>query len=241
MMNKHGIILAAGKGSRMPNREIPKSMYLLKNKPMLEYLINSFKKAGINKPIIVVGYKKELIQEYFKDQVDYVEQKELLGTGHAVMATEEKLGDESGSVLIAYGDMPLWSIQTIKALFKKKEETNAKLALATVDLPDSFAYGRIIRDTRGRLLANVEEKDCTKKQLKIKEKNPGLYLPNIQWLFKSLKKIKTNNAQQEYYLPDIIEIAVKEQIPIATIKISDASEAIGVNTGEDYKAIQKQV
>jgi len=241
MNNKHGIILAAGKGSRMPSQEIPKAMYELKGKPMLAYLVDAFKKAGVAKPVIVVGYKKELIQEYFKDQVEYVEQKELLGTGHAVMAAEEKLKNESGSVLIAYGDMPLWSPKTINSLFKEKQQFKTKLALATVDLPKAFAYGRIIRDEQGKLIANVEEKDCTKEQLKIIEKNPSLYLVDIQWLFTALKKINTNNAQQEYYLPDLIEIAVKEQTQIGTIKITNSAEAMGVNTAEDFKAVQKQI
>ncbi len=238
-MKREGIILAAGKGTRMPNNEIPKVMYKLKGRPMVEYLVKSLKKAGVERPILVVGYRQELLRDLFEDSVDYVVQDRQLGTGHAVIAAEEKLKNKSGSVLIAYGDMPLWSPRTIEKLFQKQEETEATLVLATLELPKAFDYGRIIRDREGKIIANVEAKDCTPKQLKIKEKNPSLYLVDIDWLFRVLKKVKTDNVQGEYYLTDIIAIAVEEGQRVETVNIKDKREAMGVNTKEDYQAIQR--
>lgn len=240
-MKKQGVILAAGKGSRMPDREIPKVLYKLDGRPMIEYLIDSFKEAGIKKPIVVVGYKKEMVKEVLKDEVEYAYQKEQLGTGDAVKAAKDRLGDKEGVILIAYGDMPLWSSKTIKKLFNKQKKTDACLTMATVELPDSFAYGRIIRDKQGNLEEIVEEKDCSNKQLKIKEKNPGLYLAKVNWLFNALGKIKPDNAQNEYYLTDIIEIAVNEGRKIETIEVENKEEAMGVNTKEDYEAVKGEI
>ncbi len=240
-MNRQGLILAAGKGSRMPSQEIPKVMYQLEGKPMVSYLVNVFKQVGISKPILVVGYKKELVKEYFGDEVNYAVQEEQLGTGDAVRAANSFFADKSVPVLIAYGDMPFWSRETIEKIFAKQEDSGAKLVLATVDAPELESFGRIVRDREGKIVKNVEAKDCSKEELKIIEKNPSLYLVESGWLFKSLRKIKTDNAQGEYYLTDIIEIAVEEGIDIETIKVSDRKEAMGVNTKEDYQAAKKEI
>jgi len=242
VMKKEGIILAAGKGTRMPKSEIPKVLYQLKGRPMIEYLVGSFKEAGIERPILVVGYKQETVKDLFGDRVEYVIQKRQLGTGHAVMAARDRFkGRQTDSLLIAYGDMPLWSPETIERIFAKKKQTGATLVLATVNLPENFAYGRIIRDQKGRLQAIVEEKDCSRGELKIKEKNPGLYLVDINWLFRALRKIRPNNTQGEYYLTDIVGLAVKEGRPVETIEIKNKREAMGVNTKEDYQAIQRVI
>jgi bifunctional UDP-N-acetylglucosamine pyrophosphorylase/glucosamine-1-phosphate N-acetyltransferase len=240
-MKREGIILAAGKGSRMPSQEIPKVMYKLDDRPMVSYLIDSFKQAKIEKPILVVGYKKEMIEEYFKDKVRYVLQKEQLGTGDAVKAAKDLFEGRLVPVLIAYGDMPFWSKETIEKMFDKYKKSKSKLVLATVNLPEGYPYGRIIRDDKGNLVEIVEEKDCDKEQLKIDEKNPGLYLVESQWLFKALGKIDSNNVQNEYYLTDIIEIAVSEGLGLETIDIVDKREAIGVNTKEDYQVAAKRI
>ena len=225
----------------MPGQEIPKVLYRLNGKPIVKYLVETFKEVRIERPVIVVGYREELVRKALGGGVDYVIQKEQMGTGHAVMATEKKLEDQKGSVLIAYGDMPLWSSQTIEKLWAKKEKSGATLVLATVKLPEAFDFGRIIRDKEGKIKANVEAKDCTPEQLKIEEKNPSLYLADIKWLFSTLKKIRPNNRQGEYYLTDIIELAVKEEEPIETVEVEEKKEAMGVNTDQDYQAIQKEI
>jgi bifunctional UDP-N-acetylglucosamine pyrophosphorylase / glucosamine-1-phosphate N-acetyltransferase len=205
-------------------------------------LVDSFKEAGIAKPILVVGYKKELITDYFGDEVNYAIQDKQLGTGHAVMAAEEFFKGRSVPVLIAYGDMPLWSKKTIEEMFDRFESTDSKFVLATVKLSDKYPYGRIIRDKEsGELVKIVEEKDCSPSQLRIEEKNPGLYLVESNWLFEALRKVDSNNAQNEYYLTDIIEIAVEEGLKIETIEIEDTKEAMGVNTGKDYQAVKKEI
>jgi len=240
-MEREGIILAAGKGSRMPSQEIPKVMYELNGRPMVSYLVDVFNQAGIDKPILVVGFKKELIKQYFKDSVRYATQRNQLGTGDAVKAARNYFVNRSVPVLIAYGDMPFWSSKTIKEVFEKYRKSKAKLILATVDLPAKYPYGRIIRNKAGGLVKIVEEKDCTKDQIKIKEKNPGLYLVDSGWLFEALDKISSNNAQGEYYLTDIIEIAIKEGLNIETISVKNQIEALGVNTKKDYQVAKEEI
>lgn len=225
----------------MPSQEIPKVMYRLNDRPMASYLVDSFKQAGIDKPILVVGYKKEVVEEYFGDEVSYAVQDKQLGTGDAVKAVKDFFKNRSVPVLIAYGDMPFWSKQTINNMFKVYQASQPKLVLATVKLPDSYPYGRIIRDNHDNLIKIVEEKDCSKEELKIKEKNPGLYLAQSNWLFRALAKIDNNNAQAEYYLTDIIELAVKEGVKIETVQVKDKREAMGVNTGKDYQVAKKEV
>lgn len=238
-MRKYGIILAAGRGTRMPNRKIPKVLISLKGRPIVWYLIKAFKKAGIKKPILIVGYKKELVKAEFGDSVDYVIQDSQLGTGHAVLMAENRFKNRQGAILIAYGDMPLWDSRTIERLYQTFINSQAKLVLVTVDLPNSFAYGRIIRNKQGQLERIVEEKDCSDDQLKIKEKNPGLYLVDSSWLFEALRKIKADNVQKEYYLTDIVEIAVRGRISVETVKIKDSSQAIGINTAADFNLAER--
>jgi bifunctional UDP-N-acetylglucosamine pyrophosphorylase/glucosamine-1-phosphate N-acetyltransferase len=232
------VILGAGKGTRMPESEIPKVMYKLRGKPMIQYLVEKSRKLGI-KPIVVIGYRGEVIKKAIGSSANYVWQRARKGTGHAARMTEKLLKGEPGATIVLYGDMPLWSVNTLKQLIKAYEQSGATVVLVTVELPVEFTYGRIIRDKKGKILGIIEEKDCTAAQLRIKEKNSGLYIFNNQWLWENLPKIKNNNRQKEFYLTDLIEIAIKEGEPVETIEVANPKEAMGVNTLQDYKAIQR--
>lgn len=233
------IILAAGKGTRMNEGEaspLPKVMFEANGKPIVSYAIEAVKKAGIEKIILIVGYKKEMIEKYFGDEVEYAEQAEQLGTGHAVMMAKEKAAGAK-AIIVFYGDHALYKPKTIKDLIETYERQRPTIAMLSVILnePMSWAFGRIIRDQKEQVQGIIEQKDCTPQQLKIKESNPGFYIFDADWLWQNLSKIKTNNIQKEYYLTDIIEIAKKQEKRIIALPVSEESEALGINTPEQLK------
>lgn len=244
------VILAAGKGTRMTPRHqdsagqvsgqaspIPKVMFEINGKPIIDYTVNYVKKSGINNIVLVVGYKKELIEEYFKENVGYAEQKEQLGTGHAVMMAKSLLEGQSEAVFIGYGDMPLFKTDTIKKLIDKYEEEKPTIALLSVNFDDPvpWAFGRIIRNENGEVVANIEQKDCTEEQLKVKECNTGLYIFNSEWLWDNIENIKNENAQKEYYLTDLLKMAKEQGKKVIALPVANESEALGINTQEQLK------
>ncbi|TSC91270.1 MAG: bifunctional UDP-N-acetylglucosamine pyrophosphorylase / Glucosamine-1-phosphate N-acetyltransferase [Candidatus Berkelbacteria bacterium Licking1014_96] len=222
----------------MPDHDLPKVLYPIGGKPMIKYLIKAFKDAGIHSPIIVVGYKKELVMKELGKDYEYAVQEEQLGTGHAVLAARDALAAHSGLTFIAYGDMPFWSAETIEGMINLQELTGVVLVIASAEVGPDYAYGRIVRDQEGRLVKIVEEKDCTKKQLKIKETNGGLYLVDNTWLFESLIKIDNQNAKKEYYLTDLISIAVEGGRGVEAYQVQNPKEAIGVNDEKNVKAAE---
>jgi bifunctional UDP-N-acetylglucosamine pyrophosphorylase/glucosamine-1-phosphate N-acetyltransferase len=229
------VILAAGKGKRMPDHDLPKALYPIGGKPMIKYLLKTLENFGIRRPIIVVGFKKEMVMKELGKNYEYAVQEEQLGTAHAVMAAKDALSAHSGLTFIAYGDMPFWSEETLSGMIKTKEETGVALVIATVKLGRSYPYGRVIRGKNQRVLKVVEEKDCTEKELEIKETNAGLYLVDNTWLFEALGHIGKENKKGEYYLTDLVEVAAKEQVGVETYKVVDRKEAIGVNDEKNIK------
>jgi len=229
------VILAAGKGKRMPDYDLPKALYPIGGKPMIKYLLKTFEEFGIKRPIIVVGFKKEMVMKELGKNYEYAIQEEQLGTAHAVLAAYDALATHSGLTFVAYGDMPFWSVDTFQEMLKTKKETGVALVIATVKLSKKYPYGRIIRDKNQRVLRVTEEKDCTEKELEIKETNAGLYLADNTWLFKALAKVGKENKKGEYYLTDLVEIAAKGQVGVETYKVKDRKEAIGVNDEKNIK------
>jgi len=202
--------------------------------------------AGIEKIVLVVGYKKEMVMEDVGSRVEYAVQKEQLGTGHAAMQAKNNLEGKVDAVVICYGDMPLFKPETIRNLVN--EYKNPKIgterpivAMLTVDFddPNYWAYGRIIRDKNGYVDASIEQKDCTEEQLKIKECNPSFYIFNADWLWQNFAKLSTNNVQHEYYLTDMIHIAKEQGKKIIAVKVSEESEVLGINTQEQLERVEK--
>jgi len=239
MENIQALILAAGKGTRLHAKSKPKVLFSILDKPIIDYIIKTLNEAGFKKPVVVVGFKGKLIQEHLKKKAVCVWQKRQLGTGHAVLKAKNAL-QGADKILIIYGDMPFWQPETFKKLIKSHQKTSATLSLATVilDEPSFFQYGRIIRDKKGNVLGIIEEKEASEKQKKIKESNPGCYLVQTDWLWKALSKIKKSNSG-EYYLTDIIGLAVKEGRKINTLPIKDWTQVVGINTKEHLNMAQK--
>ena len=240
MNNIYAIVMAAGKGKRIGARIIPKVMFPVHGKPMIGYVAELLKKYQILKPIFIVGFKGQYIIDYLREKNNqYVWQKKRLGTGHAVNQTKKILKDKNGMAFILSGDMPFFSVNTLRKMQAEFETENAALALATADLGKEFAYGRIIRDKNGYVQSIVEEKNCTSKQLKIKEKNCSPYLAKLPWLFEALKKVKKDSLSKEYYLTDIVEIAIEEGKKVIAVKIDNPLEAVGINTLENLAYAEK--
>ncbi|MCL5410364.1 MAG: NTP transferase domain-containing protein [Patescibacteria group bacterium] len=236
------VILAAGKGTRMGDTEgslIPKVMFPLAGKPIIYHSVKLIKDAGINRVVLVVGYKRELIREYFGDQVEYVVQEDQLGTGHAVLMAKELLEGKTDAVIVFYGDNPLYKPETVKKLINIFETEKPTIAMLSAVSENPFGYGRIIRDENGEVLGIKEHKDCNEEELKIKEWNPGFYIFDSEWLWSNIDKLDSDNAQKEYLLTDLIKIAKEQDKKIIAILVSEESEAFGINTGEQLKEAEK--
>ena len=233
------VVLAAGKGKRM-NSDLPKVLHKLQSKPLIDYVIDESELLNPKEIILVVGFKKESVIKHTQSRINlkYTTQIEQLGTGHAVLQTNELLKNRKGHILILYGDVPNIKASTLQPIVNDHISNNRDLTLITAEIDDPTGYGRIIRDKKGNLLKIVEEKDCSDDEKKIKEWNPGIYIFKIPEVFKILDNIKTNNASKEYYLTDAIGLAQKSNMQIKAIKIKNSDEVIGVNTADQLKELE---
>ena len=246
-MNKRvAIILAAGMSSRM-NTKLPKVLHEVCGRPMLAYVLDACRGAGIKKAYVVVGYNKEAVIEAFKDDKDiiWIEQKEQKGTGHAVLCCKEHLKDFSGDTLVLCGDGPLIRTETLATLVSKHENEKASATLATAVLSDPTGYGRIVRDTYGNMQGIVEHGDCTEKQREIKEVNPSYYCFNNKAMFEALANIKPNNVKHEYYLTDALHLIIKSGLKVVAVTAVPEEDAMSVNSrsqlSESSKVMQRRI
>lgn len=222
------VILAGGKGTRMES-DLPKVLHKVCGKSMVHYTIQAAKDAGATDVIVVVGYNGQLVKREIVDVVDFAEQHEQLGTGHAVMCAKDKIGS-AGDVVVLCGDTPLITAETIKKLYElHKHEYNGVTVLSAI-LDDPTGYGRIIRDEEGKFVKIVEHKDCTEQELKVNEINSGMYVFNAEALSASLGLLTNNNAQGEYYLTDTVAIIKNAGLKINALPVDDINEILGVNT-----------
>ena len=220
------IILAAGKGTRMYS-EKPKVLHEIAGKALLQYVIDCSKNLGAKNINIVYGYQGQQVKEIINDKsLNWCEQKEQLGTGHAVMQATQFIDDEV-DVLILYGDVPLLSAETLNNLLEEKQQTS--LALLTAELENPDGYGRIVRNQIGCIKKITEEKDAADEIKKIKEINSGVMVVDGDKLKLWLNKINNKNTQGEYYLTDLIELAVNEGEIVASHIVVDNNEIEGIN------------
>ena len=240
------IILAAGKGIRMKSEE-PKTLAQLKGKAIIRHLIESVVGSGlIKKPVMVVGHKRDKIMAELGDECTYVIQEETLGTAHAVMCAREILEGKFENIITLYGDHPMVTSQTLKSLAEKHLKGANTITLATVRLHD-FAdwrivfhnnFSRIIRDEDNKIVKSVEVRDTTEEEKKILEVNPGYYCFESNWLWNNLTKIKNNNVNKEYYIADLLGMAIEQGKKIESIEINPI-EALGVNSKEELEMLEK--
>jgi UDP-N-acetylglucosamine diphosphorylase/glucosamine-1-phosphate N-acetyltransferase len=233
--------MAAGKGKRMKNPEMPKVMYSLGGRPMVEYVVELALKLGSMRTIVIVGHQKDTVIEHVGNvskDVEFVEQKQQLGTGHAVVQAEEALAGYEGDVLVLSGDVPLLTVETITNLTQHHYQSHAVATILTAELNTPTGYGRVARNSDGSVDRIVEEKDASPAEKKITEINSGIYLFDKSKLFEALKHIKQDNAQGEYYLTDVFFYFSHHHMRICAVKAKDFDEVRGVNTVEQLEAAQ---
>jgi len=239
------IVLAAGKGTRMENDTLPKVLSKVKGISMIHMLLDTIHKSEVDhSPIIIVGYKKEEVEKELGDQYTYVHQKEQLGTGHAVSMARDFLKDKANHILVLYGDQPLIKPETIQNIITEHLNSKNKITITTVSVSDfeDFRtcfdfYSRVVRDQDGKIKKTVEKKDATEEELKIKEVNPSQYCFDANWLWEKIQTLKNDNSQKEYYLPDLIKIAIDEGVKIESIPVSPI-EALGANTKNELLTLE---
>ncbi|MDH2433079.1 bifunctional UDP-N-acetylglucosamine diphosphorylase/glucosamine-1-phosphate N-acetyltransferase GlmU [Pokkaliibacter sp. MBI-7] len=230
------VILAAGQGSRMRSA-LPKVLHTLAGRPLLAHVIDSARQLGAGQIHLVVGHGGEQVgQRFAAADVNCVWQREQKGTGHAVAQALPALGN-SGTTLVLYGDVPLIQSVTLQQLLALV--SNQQMGLLTVDLPDPTGYGRIVRDGSGQVCAIVEHKDADAGQRAIREVNTGILAVPTERLHQWLPQLSANNAQGEYYLTDVIAMAVADGLNVATIQPASAQEVEGVNTRMQLAALER--
>lgn len=227
-MKRYGIILAAGKGTRMRSKKY-KVLHEICGKPMVEYVVNLLNQLQLDELITVVGHGAEAVKQCLGTRSRYVHQEKQLGTAHAVMQAESLLAGKTGTTVVVCGDTPLLHADTLRRLLDTHEQQGAAASVLTAVMADPTGYGRILRQSDGRLERIVEHKDATQEQLAIREVNTGIYCFDNQILFQMLPKVNNDNAQQEYYLPDIIALLLQEGKPIYTVLTEDPEEVLGIN------------
>jgi bifunctional UDP-N-acetylglucosamine pyrophosphorylase/glucosamine-1-phosphate N-acetyltransferase len=222
------IILAAGKGTRMKSSK-HKVLHELCGKPMIRYILDSLEAMGIKQKLMVIGHLGELLQQSLTNEVTFVHQEQQLGTAHAVMQTEPFLADKEGVTLVLNGDHPLFTETTLQSLVDIHQQTNAAATVLTANFADPTGYGRVIRQADGSVSRIVEHKDATPEERVVHEINTGTYCFDNEKLFAALKQVTNDNAQGEYYLPDVISILQEQGEIISAAMMEDEQEAMGVN------------
>lgn len=235
------IIPAAGKGSRLQkvSGDTPKAMFTVNNRPMLEYVLDNVSFIDKNDICIVVGCGKDKIINHFGSDFCYVEQKEQLGTGHAVMECAKVFEDFDGSVLITFGDMPLFRREEMEAMCNQHAQNGADCTLMTAENPNLSLWARVIRDDNGSFSRIVEGKDCTTEQASIKELFSGVMVFNSKSLFAILPQMGCANIQKEYYVTEVPELMVKNGMKVETYFTKDGDDLRGINTPEDLEICEK--
>lgn len=231
------VILAAGKGKRMNNPDLPKVLAELNGKPLIQYVLNQIEQLYPDKVVTIVGHHKEQVIEFIDNlgllNHTFAEQNNQLGTGHAVIQTKEELSDFNGNILILCGDVPLLQFETLNHFINKHQEEDSDLSVLTAITSNPFGYGRIVRNSENEFERIVEEKDASSIEKFITEINSGIYLVDCQKLFYALGKIENSNAQGEYYLTDIVGILKNEGNKINAFDLVSFDEMQGINSQDD--------
>ncbi len=238
MLDLVTVILAAGKGTRMKSK-LPKVLHKAAGKPMLQHVLDAAKGAGAKRNIVVVGFGGEQVKEAMGDQAEFVVQAEQLGTGHAVRQTEPLLKDEKGTVVVLCGDTPLVTADLITKLYEGHKAAGAKATVLTAIMPDATGYGRIIRTAEGDVARIVEQKDATEEERQVKEVNSGIYCFECQDLFAALAQVGCDNAQGEYYLPDVLGILREQGEKIWAVAADDYESTLGINSRVQLSGAEK--
>jgi bifunctional UDP-N-acetylglucosamine pyrophosphorylase/glucosamine-1-phosphate N-acetyltransferase/UDP-N-acetylglucosamine pyrophosphorylase len=240
MKEPTAVVMAAGKGTRMKS-ELPKVLVPIHGRPMVEYVLDALKKAGVNRILLVVGYRSDLVRQTLGDwkNLTFVEQTEQLGTGHAVMVCREELQDHQGPTMVLAGDCPMIQIPSIEALFDHYRKDQASCILGTAYKDDPSGLGRILRDDDNQFVGIVEEKDATEEQKAINEVNMSYYVFHNPDLLEALDHLKTDNAQGEYYITDAPAVLRDMNKSVVALPVLKSIESLGINTMDELKVVEE--
>ncbi len=229
MDNLAVLILAAGKGKRMKS-SLPKVLHPILGEPMIYYVLEACSSLPAKKWVVVLGHKADKVEKSIPDWVEVVHQKKPLGTGDAVKSVEDALSDFDGNVMVVCGDTPLIQSETLLSFWKEHKSKGSLCTLLVAEMSLPEGYGRVIRNKEGEVERIVEESDASEEEKNITEVNAGFYIFEKNFLFESLKKVKPSNAQNEYYLTDVLQLAFEEGIEVNTFKVRNEDEVLGVNS-----------
>ena len=229
MQEMVAVILAAGKGTRMKSA-LPKVLHTVGGRPMLRHVMTAAAQAGAKRTLVVVGFGGDQVQAEIGAAAEYVSQAEQLGTGHAMMQAQPALEGFGGTVLLLCGDTPLLTGKTLQQLVTAHQQSGAAATVLTATPADATGYGRILRDEAGRVVGIVEQKDATEAQKRIGEINTGIYCFEAAPLFAALAGLTCNNAQQEYYLTDVLAILAQAGQRVGAVEVADFQETLGINS-----------
>ncbi len=238
MENLVAVVLAAGEGTRMVS-SVPKVLHHLCGKPMILHVLDCIQEVGVDELIFVTGYKEPSIRESVKDYGQCITQKERLGTAHAVMQTLPYLKKHQGDVLVMCGDTPLVKPSTIEKVVKKRRAHHLAATVLTTKMQDPTGYGRVVRNRDLTVRKIVEERDTNIYEADIREINTGTYCFSIPSLLETLPGVNNNNAQNEYYLTDVIELLFREEQEVEAVVTGDQHEAIGINSRSELARAEK--
>lgn len=237
------VIMAAGKGKRMKNPQMAKVLYRVDGKPMIDYAVSLALQLKSSPIVLVTGHAGHLVVKHvssqFPDGITFIEQREQLGTGHAVMQAERVLHGFHGDVLVLSGDVPLLTKQTVARLVKEHQTHSPVATILTAEVQNPRGYGRILRQANGSVRGIVEEKDASEGERAINEINSGIYVFQKDSLFEALKLLGRHNVQKEYYLTDVFERFWEKGQKVLAVKASNYNEVRGVNSPEELRELQE--
>ena len=242
-MNKTtAIVLAAGKGTRMKS-DLPKVLLPVCGRPMIDYVLDALAKGGVDRVIVVVGYRAEMVRAVVDGRVgvEFALQAEQLGTGHAVMICRELLAGYNGPVLIVTGDAPLMQADSVAALLKDYQRRPAACVFGTAYKDNPGGLGRILRDAQGNFLGIIEHRDATPEQRQITEVNMSCYVFNCRDLLGVLDHLRPDNRQGEYYITDAPGALVAQGKEVRALPVLKPCEALGINTIEELAAVEVEL
>jgi bifunctional UDP-N-acetylglucosamine pyrophosphorylase/glucosamine-1-phosphate N-acetyltransferase/UDP-N-acetylglucosamine pyrophosphorylase len=236
------VVLAAGKGTRMRS-ELPKVLVPVAGRPMVRYVIDALKAVGVGRIVVVVGYRSELVRQELQGvaAVEFVDQTEQLGTGHAVMMSRSALAEHDGPVVVVAGDSPMLQADSVATLLTEFHKRHAACLLGTIRRDDPHGYGRIVRNDAGEFIGIVEEKDATPEQKAIREINVSTYVFNSSDLLWALDRLRADNSQREYYITDCPGILLAAGKRVAALDVLKPCEALSINSVDELAVVENEM
>ncbi len=239
MTEKIALVMAAGKGTRMKS-DLPKVLFPVCGRPMIDYVIDALEQAGVDRIVVIVGYRSDLVRETLGNRpgIEFVEQTEQLGTGHAVMVCQAAMKDHTGLVFVVAGDAPMIQADSVRALLDDYERQPAGCILGTARKDQPFGLGRIVRDGEGEFVGIVEERDATEDQRRITEVNMSYYVFRGPDLLAALDEIRPDNSQGEYYITDAPGVLLAQKKAVRALQVLKPCEVLSINTIDELEVVE---